>query len=1386
MALKKVKGNLERMFDKNLTDLVRGIRNNRNNEAKYITQCMEEIKEELRQDNIAVKSNAVAKLAYLQMLGYDISWAAFNIIEVMSSSKFTFKRIGYLAASQSFHDETDVLMLTTNMIRKDLNSVGVYESGVAMSGLACFVTPDLARDLSHDVMTLLTSTKPYLRKKAVLLMYKIFLRFPDALRPAFPKLKEKLEDPDPGVQSAAVNVICELARKNPKNYLPLAPVFFKLMTSSSNNWMLIKIIKLFGALTPLEPRLGKKLIEPLTNLIHSTSAMSLLYECINTVIAVLISISSGLPSHSASIQLCVQKLRVLIEDSDQNLKYLGLLAMAKILKTHPKTVQSHKDLVLQCLDDKDESIRLRALDLLYGMVGKKNLQEIVRRLMSHVDKAEGQHYRDQLLANIIDICSQDNYHFITNFEWYIGILVELTRIEGTRHGELIASQMLDVAVRVEAVRGEACRQMAHLLANTPLLIGQKDSITQVLMAAAYICGEFSHLLEEPEACMENMLRPRAVQLPPHIQATFVQNVLKIYSSTCASCDEATFRRLSALLIDRLPMFVHSGDLEVQERTCCTLALVKQAVKLFDRGEDVRGELQLLFQGELNPVAPKAQKKVPLPEGLDLESWINEPPSDSDSDHETAGGMEIFFRTEKATIAEEVRYEPDEEEMVKRRKARQSEQADNPHYLKSNTKSKKESSRANSRRNHKDKSRGLIDHEILRGVDVNDDGGRPKSKHSHRNGERGAGDGDADGEPVKRHKKRCGKKSTSGGDRRKNDRLSELLQTDSEEEDEVGADDAPTVLVKTLMELPDGARASDTDDDKDVNDPHRALNIDLGAALEESVFSSRYSKSKTVGFERTTETPPVTAIAVGGNDNQQNNNNNNNASNINNNNNNNMKNTADVTGIDDDGLLIRELESKTERKMKKREKKEKKHKKDKRKDSIAAVDDGKASGHNSKKTKHDKSSGESKDKRASRKENRVSSRHQHQHTSNSGAPSVRATMSFPTTSADHISRQKKSDYEEAPGITTPSREKGRSLPQTPLSPSLALLQCESRFEPLKEDQNVKLSYEIRTMLHVRDQLVCALKFTNKSTHPLKQLELTFRDGQHLRFVRPPGADDSTVPALPFTVLPAGVTHINEFAFEVSHLAADQVKATLTYMRCEEDGVQSDKIDCKIKVPVVAYLVPTPTPGDIFCGMLSSGSLMAKGSLTIPDVDVDFSHLLSKLAFHAHFAQIELVGQSASLLATAISGEPVCLLVKQKEGGKSSNGLLVIDGKSSSETLLNQALAEINRLITSGSLFEDYELYEDLGTIRWRHEGCLQGNAHLYQGKDPIRIEAPAVGGIEASVPASPTRHRRDYDEVTAEAVSNVEKRQNRFLLPVSLGSGSRWRPLVENAKTGKNV
>uniref|UniRef100_A0A3B4CNL3 AP-3 complex subunit delta-1 n=1 Tax=Pygocentrus nattereri TaxID=42514 RepID=A0A3B4CNL3_PYGNA len=821
MALKIVKGSIDRMFDKNLQDLVRGIRNHKEDEAKYISTCIDEIKQELKQDNIAVKANAVCKLTYLQMLGYDVSWAAFNIVEVMSSSKFTYKRIGYLAASQCFHEGTDVIMLTTNQIRKDLSSPNQYDTGVALTGLSCFVTPDLARDLANDIMTLMSHTKPYIRKKAVLIMYKVFLKYPESLRPAFPRLKEKLEDPDPGVQSAAVNVICELARRNPKNYLSLAPLFFKLMTSSTNNWVLIKIIKLFGALTPLEPRLGKKLIEPLTNLIHSTSAMSLLYECVNTVIAVLISLSSGMPNHSASIQLCVQKLRILIEDSDQNLKYLGLLAMSKILKTHPKSVQSHKDLILQCLDDKDESIRLRALDLLYGMVSKKNLMEIVKKLMLHVDKAEGTTYRDELQHTCnTKLCNCSTLILLR----YISILVELTRLEGTRHGHLIASQMLDVAIRVKAIRAFAVAQMAMLLDNAHLLTGnmQRNGICEVLYAAAWICGEFSEHLEDPNQTLEAMLRPKVATLPGHIQAVYVQNAAKLFATVLRKHEGATdsqaAQETSQLLVERLPLFVQSANLEVQERASCILQLVKYIQKLQQKDVEVAEEVSALFAGELNPVAPKAQKKVPVPEGLDLDAWINEPPSESESEDEKPKAV---FAKEETKHSRPRHTEVDEKELARRREARKQEQANNPFYIKSSPSSQKVYQDAPG-----------VEHIPVVQIDLSVPlkvPGMPMSDQYLKL------------EEERRQKEKAEKKKKEK--KKKREKHGKGKKHDSGPESEEDITPAHHVDIVT-EEMPENALPSD-DDDKDPNDPHKALDIDLDKKLilPGSLFLQKCSKHK---------------------------------------------------------------------------------------------------------------------------------------------------------------------------------------------------------------------------------------------------------------------------------------------------------------------------------------------------------------------------------------------------------------------------------------------------------------------------------------------------------------------------------------------------------------
>lgn len=84
-----------------------------------------------------------------------------------------------------------------------------------------------------------------------------------------------------------------------------------LRSASSNNWVLIKVVKLLGSLVPLEPRLAKKLTEPLSDIITTTPAKSLLYECVNTLLC-------GELRSKTVVKLCLEKLRNFIEDADQN------------------------------------------------------------------------------------------------------------------------------------------------------------------------------------------------------------------------------------------------------------------------------------------------------------------------------------------------------------------------------------------------------------------------------------------------------------------------------------------------------------------------------------------------------------------------------------------------------------------------------------------------------------------------------------------------------------------------------------------------------------------------------------------------------------------------------------------------------------------------------------------------------------------------------------------------------------------------------------------------------------------------------------------------------------------------------------------------------------
>ena len=70
------------------------------------------------------------------MLGHDMSWASFNVIEVMSQERFALKRVGFLAASQSFNAKTDVLVLCTQLLKREFQAKSPYEIGLGVNCLA--------------------------------------------------------------------------------------------------------------------------------------------------------------------------------------------------------------------------------------------------------------------------------------------------------------------------------------------------------------------------------------------------------------------------------------------------------------------------------------------------------------------------------------------------------------------------------------------------------------------------------------------------------------------------------------------------------------------------------------------------------------------------------------------------------------------------------------------------------------------------------------------------------------------------------------------------------------------------------------------------------------------------------------------------------------------------------------------------------------------------------------------------------------------------------------------------------------------------------------------------------------------------------------------------
>ncbi|KAI8542694.1 hypothetical protein RHMOL_Rhmol08G0158700 [Rhododendron molle] len=509
---------MDSLFQTTLDDLIKGLRFHLLDSSPFLSKSVDDIRREITSTDLPTKSTALQKLTYLRSLhSVDDSFAAFHAVELSSSPRFLHKKIAYLSASLSFHSSTPVALLLTHQLRKDLSSPNPHEVTLALHCLSSICNPDLARDLTPEIFTLLSSSKLYLRKAAIATVLIVFRECPDSVRVCFKRLVENLESSDSQTVSAVISVFCELASREPRSYLPLAPEFYRVLVDSRNNWVLIKVLKIFAKLAPLEPRLANRIVEPICDLVRRSGAKSLVFECIRTIV-------TSLNEYESAVRLAVAKVKEFLVDDDPNLKYLGLQALSIVAYRHLWAVVENKEFVIKSLNDTDPNIKLEALRLVMVMVCEDNVAEICRVLLNYALKSDPE-FCNEILGSVLSTCCANFYEKIVDFDWYVSVLGEMSRIPHCQRGEEIESQLIDIGMRVKDVRPELVRVGRDLLID-PALLGN-PFLHRILSAAAWVSAEYVDFSNNPIELMEALLQPRTSLLPPSIRAVYILSVLKV-------------------------------------------------------------------------------------------------------------------------------------------------------------------------------------------------------------------------------------------------------------------------------------------------------------------------------------------------------------------------------------------------------------------------------------------------------------------------------------------------------------------------------------------------------------------------------------------------------------------------------------------------------------------------------------------------------------------------------------------------------------------------------------------------------------------------------------------------------------------------------------------
>ncbi len=472
------------------------------------------LQDDLREPDPRKLKEYMIRLIYCEMFGFKSEFGYIHAINLtQNNTDLVAKRVGYLAVCTFLHPSHELLILAINSVQKDLQKDNVLEVCAALTTICKLMNNELIPAVESLVIKLLDHKRALVRKKAVMALHRFISLDPSMLERYEQKIRSVLCDQDPSVMSATLCIFEDGALRNPKDHKDLIPSFVSILKQIIEGrlpkeynyhrvpapWIQIKILRILAALGANDRKASEHMYTSLFDCMKRADSginagYAVVYECVRTI--AIIYPNTGLLDAAAN------SVARFLTSNNHNLRYLGITALSGIVAVNPKYAAEHQMIVINCLEDQDETLKRKTLDLLYMMTNPKNVVFIVAKLIKHLKLTTDTYLRQELVSRITELAER----FSPDNEWFIKTLNTVFLVAGDLVAPSVAHNLMQLIAigpgddeRVnDDLRRFAVAAYTRLLERKVLL----DVLTQVV---CWVLGEFGHLsATPPEELVEKM------------------------------------------------------------------------------------------------------------------------------------------------------------------------------------------------------------------------------------------------------------------------------------------------------------------------------------------------------------------------------------------------------------------------------------------------------------------------------------------------------------------------------------------------------------------------------------------------------------------------------------------------------------------------------------------------------------------------------------------------------------------------------------------------------------------------------------------------------------------------------------------------------------------